>query len=65
MAIATQTLSRQQRRWQARQAVKGNTQGSTVASLKTPTTNKLSHAHPIFWAPFSLVGDGGGGTTTG
>ncbi len=20
----------------------------------------LSYAHPIFWAPFSLVGDGGG-----
>jgi CHAT domain-containing protein len=20
----------------------------------------FSHAHPIFWAPFSLVGDGGG-----
>ena len=22
----------------------------------------FSYAHPIFWAPFSLVGDGGGGT---
>jgi CHAT domain-containing protein len=21
----------------------------------------FSYAHPIFWAPFSLVGDGGGG----
>ncbi|MBT3765181.1 MAG: CHAT domain-containing protein, partial [Rhodospirillales bacterium] len=28
-----------------------------------PKTNKVvfSYAHPIFWAPFSLVGDGGGG----
>lgn len=28
-----------------------------------PTTNKVifSYAHPIFWAPFTLVGDGGGG----
>ena len=27
------------------------------------TTNKIvfSYAHPIFWAPFSLVGDGSGG----
>ena len=27
-----------------------------------PTSNKIvfSYAHPIFWAPFSLVGDGGG-----
>ena len=24
----------------------------------------FSYAHPIFWAPFSLVGDGGGGTPT-
>jgi CHAT domain-containing protein len=22
----------------------------------------FSYAHPIFWAPFTLVGDGGGGT---
>lgn len=21
----------------------------------------FSYAHPIFWAPFTLVGDGGGG----
>ncbi len=21
----------------------------------------FSYAHPIFWAPFSLIGDGGGG----
>ena len=21
----------------------------------------FTYAHPIFWAPFSLVGDGGGG----
>ena len=29
-----------------------------------PTTKKIafSYAHPIFWAPFSLVGDGGGPT---
>jgi CHAT domain-containing protein len=28
-----------------------------------PKSNKVvfSYAHPIFWAPFSLVGDGGGG----
>ena len=28
-----------------------------------PASNKVvfSYAHPIFWAPFSLVGDGGGG----
>jgi CHAT domain-containing protein len=28
-----------------------------------PESNKVvfSYAHPIFWAPFSLVGDGGGG----
>ncbi len=25
----------------------------------------FSYAHPIFWAPFSLIGDGGGGTPTG
>ena len=27
-----------------------------------PKTNKVvfSYAHPIFWAPFTLVGDGGG-----
>ena len=30
-----------------------------------PGTGKIifSYAHPIFWAPFSLVGDGGGGGT--
>jgi CHAT domain-containing protein len=30
--------------------------------LIDPTTQKVafSYAHPIFWAPFSLVGDGGG-----
>ena len=28
-----------------------------------PASGKIvfSYAHPIFWAPFSLVGDGGGG----
>ncbi len=28
-----------------------------------PQTGKMvfSYAHPIFWAPFSLIGDGGGG----
>ncbi len=25
----------------------------------------FSYAHPIFWAPFSLIGDGGGGTPKG
>ncbi len=25
----------------------------------------FSYAHPIFWAPFSLVGDGGGGSPAG
>jgi CHAT domain-containing protein len=25
----------------------------------------FSYAHPIFWAPFSLVGDGGGGQPGG
>ena len=25
----------------------------------------FSYAHPLFWAPFSLVGDGGGGNTPG
>ena len=25
----------------------------------------FSYAHPIFWAPFSLVGDGGGGSAAG
>jgi CHAT domain-containing protein len=31
--------------------------------LMDPATNKpvYSYAHPIFWAPFSLVGDGGAG----
>jgi len=31
--------------------------------LIDPATQKVafSYAHPIFWAPFSLVGDGGGG----
>ena len=24
----------------------------------------FSYAHPIFWAPFSLIGDGGGGRPT-
>ena len=23
------------------------------------------YAHPLFWAPFSLIGDGGGGTPRG
>ncbi len=28
-----------------------------------PESGKMvfSYAHPIFWAPFSLIGDGGGG----
>ena len=28
-----------------------------------PATGKIvfSYAHPIFWAPFTLIGDGGGG----
>ncbi|MFQ5960261.1 MAG: CHAT domain-containing protein [Candidatus Methylomirabilales bacterium] len=32
-----------------------------------PKTNKVifSYAHPIFWAPFTLVGDGGGGVAGG
>ncbi len=25
----------------------------------------FSYAHPLFWAPFSLIGAGGGGTPTG
>ena len=25
----------------------------------------FSYAHPLFWAPFSLVGDGGGGNAAG
>ena len=25
----------------------------------------FSYAHPLFWAPFSLIGDGGGGTPKG
>ncbi len=32
-----------------------NKQGRTV----------FSYAHPIFWAPFSLVGDGGNGAVPG
>ncbi len=30
-----------------------------------PRTNApaFSYAHPTFWAPFTLVGDGGGGAT--
>ena len=24
----------------------------------------FSYAHPLFWAPFSLIGDGGGGRPT-
>jgi CHAT domain-containing protein len=31
---------------------------------KTKTV-AFSYAHPIFWAPFTLVGDGGGGATVG
>ena len=29
-----------------------------------PKTGKtvFSYAHPLFWAPFTLIGDGGGGT---
>jgi hypothetical protein len=29
-----------------------------------PSTGKtvFTFAHPIFWAPFTLVGDGGGGS---
>ena len=32
-----------------------------------PASGKIvfSYAHPIFWAPFSLVGDGGGGKPAG
>ena len=32
--------------------------------FKDPESGKVvfSYAHPIFWAPFSLVGDGGGGS---
>jgi CHAT domain-containing protein/tetratricopeptide (TPR) repeat protein len=32
-----------------------------------PRTSKVafSYAHPIFWAPFTLVGDGGGGAAMG
>ena len=30
-----------------------------------PVSKKVvfSYAHPIFWAPFSLIGDGGGGAS--
>lgn len=33
---------------------------------KDPKTGKeiFVYAHPLFWAPFSLIGDGGGGKTT-
>jgi CHAT domain-containing protein len=35
--------------------------------FKDPASGKIvfSYAHPIFWAPFSLVGDGGGGKPAG
>jgi hypothetical protein len=35
-------------------------------SYNDPKSNKVafSYAHPIFWAPFLLVGDGGGGKPT-
>jgi CHAT domain-containing protein len=33
--------------------------GTAVADGTAPAA-QLSHAHPLFWAPFGLLGDGGG-----
>jgi CHAT domain-containing protein len=30
-----------------------------VALIDGPGSGQFSYAHPIFWAPFSVVGDGG------
>jgi len=33
--------------------------GTRTAGAQSPNAT-FSHAHPLFWAPFGLVGDGGG-----
>ena len=43
-----------------RQAMLGLIDGNGFVDTKSGKI-VFSYAHPIFWAPFSLVGDGGGG----
>lgn len=45
-----------------RRAMMGLIDGSVYVDAKTGKT-VFSYAHPLFWAPFSLIGDGGGGGT--
>jgi len=42
-----------------REAMLAMIDGAAVADQKAPAAS-FSHAHPLFWAPFGLVGDGGG-----
>ena len=47
-----------------RQAMLALVDGPGYVDAKSQKT-VFSYAHPIFWAPFSLIGDGGGGTAPG
>jgi CHAT domain-containing protein len=42
-----------------REAMLAMIDGAAVADQRAPAAS-FSHAHPLFWAPFGLVGDGGG-----
>lgn len=44
-----------------RQAMLGLIDGPGYLDARTGAA-AYSYAHPIFWAPFSLIGDGAGGT---
>jgi CHAT domain-containing protein len=47
-----------------RQAMLALIDGAGYVDAKSKKTI-FTYAHPIFWAPFSLIGDGGGGTAPG
>ena len=67
---SARTLTTDLFRRQAKDAALGRAEALQQAMLKLIDKGGLidgqgkmvfSYAHPLFWAPFSLVGDGGGG----
>ena len=45
----------------ARQTYPNECCGAMLGSIDDSGKTVFSYAHPLFWAPYTIIGDGGGG----